>query len=92
MGWWQLLGEIAEASGGALVEPAEVVTDCPDHENNRILECASASGSMLIVSDDGDLIAMSPWRGTPVVTSEDFVKRTDAMRRSRRRQAASSRG
>src|SRR5437016_1303698 len=81
----QLIVEIAEASGGALVEPAEIVVDCPDHEDNRILECALASGSMLTVSDDRDLIAMSPWRGTPVVTSEDFVKRTDAMRRSRRR-------
>jgi predicted nucleic acid-binding protein len=81
----ELLVEIAEASGGGLVEPGETVTDCPDHEDNRILECAAASGSVLIVSDDTDLIAMSPWRGTPVVTSSEFVKRTDAMRRARRR-------
>jgi hypothetical protein len=27
---------------------------------------------------------MSPWRGTPVLTSKEFVQRTDAMRRSRR--------
>jgi predicted nucleic acid-binding protein len=81
----ELLVEIAEASGGGLVEPGETVTDCPDHEDNRILECAAASGSVLIVSDDTDLTAMSPWRGTPVVTSSEFVKRTDAMRRARRR-------
>ena len=81
----ELLVEIAEASGGGLVEPGETVTDCPDYEDNRILECAAASGSVLIVSDDTDLIAMSPWRGTPVVTSSEFVKRTDAMRRARRR-------
>lgn len=62
-----------------------MVADCPDHEDNRILECALASGSMLIVSDDVDLSSMSPWRGTPVVTSEEFVKRTDAMRRARKR-------
>lgn len=80
-----LLVEIAGASGGGLVEPAETVTDCPDHEDNRILECAAATGSMLIVSDDTDLTAMSPWRGTPAITSADFVKRTDAMRRARRR-------
>ena len=80
-----VLAEIADASGGGQIDPQGTVTDCPDHEDNRILECAAASGSVLIVSDDGDLLSMSPWRGTPVVTSGDFVKRTDAMRRSRRR-------
>lgn len=81
----ELLVEIAEASGGGLIEPGETVTDCPDHEDNRILECAAAGGSLLIVSDGTDLISMSPWRGTPVVTSGELVKRTDAMRRARRR-------
>jgi predicted nucleic acid-binding protein len=81
----ELLVEIAEASGGAVVTPGDMVTDCADYEDNRILECAAASGSMLIVSDDTDLTSMSPWRGTPVVTAEEFVKRTDAMRRGRRR-------
>lgn len=81
----ELLVEIADASGGGVVEPGETVVDCADHEDNRILECAAASGSVLIVSDDTDLLSMSPWRGTPVVTSAEFVKRTDAMRRARRR-------
>ncbi len=81
----ELVVEIAEASGGGLIEPTEIVTDCPDYEDNRILECAAASGSLLIVSDDTDLTSISPWRGTPIVTAADFVKRTDAMRRGRRR-------
>ncbi|MHB1712383.1 MAG: PIN domain-containing protein [Acidimicrobiales bacterium] len=80
-----VLAEIAEASGGAVIVPSIVVNDCPDHEDNRILECAGTSGSMLIVSDDLDLISMSSWRGTPIVSSGDFVKRTDAMRRRSRR-------
>lgn len=84
----ELLVEIAGASGGAVVQPGEAVTDCPDYEDNRILECAAASGSMLIVSDDTDLTSMSPWRGTPVVTSQEFVTRTDSMRRSQRREGA----
>lgn len=45
-----------------------------------LVEIAEASGGGLI-----DLTSMSPWRGTPVVTSGEFVKRTDAMRRARRR-------
>jgi predicted nucleic acid-binding protein len=81
----ELLVEVAEASGGAVVEPGDIVTDCADYEDNRILECAAASGSVLIVSDDTDLTSMSPWRGTPVLTAGEFVKRTDAMRRGRRR-------
>jgi len=48
-----------------------------------IVECAAASGSVLIVSDDTDLLSMSPWRGT--LTSGAFVKRTDIMRRGHRR-------
>jgi predicted nucleic acid-binding protein len=81
----ELLVAIAGASGGGVVEPDVVVADCADYEDNRILECAAASGSVLIVSDDADLTSMSPWRGTPVLTAAEFVKRTDAMRRARRR-------
>ncbi|MHB8451409.1 MAG: PIN domain-containing protein [Mycobacteriales bacterium] len=80
-----LLVEITDASGGGVITPVETVIDCPDHEDNRILECAAASGSVLIVSDDTDLISMSPWRAIPVLTSAEFVQRTDVMRRSRRR-------
>ena len=78
-----LLAEIAEASGGGVIEPSVTISDCPDYEDNRILECAAASGSLLIVSDDTDLLAMSPWRGTPVVSAARFVQRTDVMRRHR---------
>jgi predicted nucleic acid-binding protein len=81
----QVIVEIAEASGGAVIEPGTTITDCPDYEENRILECAAASGSVLIISDDTDLLSMSPWRGTPVLTSAAFVNRTDMMRRGRRR-------
>lgn len=80
-----LLLDIATASGGSLVESGETVVDCIDFEDNRILECAAASGSVLIVSDDHHLISMSPWRGTAIVNCAEFVKRTDVMRRARRR-------
>jgi predicted nucleic acid-binding protein len=79
-----VLVEIAEAGGDGLAKPTEAVTDGADYEDNRILGCAAASGSLLIVSDDTDLLSLSPWRGTPVLTSRDFVNRTDAMIRKRR--------
>lgn len=81
----QLIVEIAGASGGGVIEPTERTADCADFEDNRILQCAAASGSVLIVSDDADLTTMSPWRGVPVLSAAAFVKRTDAMRRGRRR-------
>lgn len=80
----EILVDVA-GGGVGMIQPTEVVTDCIDHEDNRILECAAASGSVLIVSDDRHLLEMSPWRGTPIVTSRDFVQRTDAARRRRPR-------
>lgn len=80
-----LLVELAEAAGGGVVEPSTTVTDCPDHEDNRILELALASQALLIVSTDTDLLALSPWRGTPVVSPREFAGRVDVMRRGRRR-------
>jgi predicted nucleic acid-binding protein len=81
----EVLLRIARDSGGDAIEPGLIVSDCPDFEDNRILECAAASGSVLIVSDDTDLLSMSPWRGTPVLTSKAFVTRTDVARRGVRR-------
>jgi hypothetical protein len=81
----ELLVNVARASGGDVLEPATVVTDCPDHEDNRILECALAAGAVLVVTDDDDLLHLSPWRGIPIVTSAEFVARVDAVRRARRR-------
>ncbi len=81
----QVLREIADSSGGGIIEPDTRVNDCPDYEDNRILELALASGSILIVSDDGDLLTMSPWRGIPIIRPSEFAGRVDAMRRARRR-------
>lgn len=81
----EVLVDIADASGGGVCDPSDVVTDCADFEDNRILECAQASGSALIVSNDVDLISMSPWRGTPILHVSDFIKRVDVARRRVRR-------
>jgi hypothetical protein len=81
----EVLAAIAAASGDGIVEPKAAVTDCPDHEDNRILECVLACGAVLIVSDDDHLLRLSPWRGTAVLTSAEFVGRVDAARRAGRR-------
>jgi predicted nucleic acid-binding protein len=85
----RVLTEIAEGSGGGIAEPEVQVNDRPDYEDNRILELALASGSILIVSDDGELLTMSPWRGIPIIRPSEFAGRVDAMRRARRRGSSS---
>jgi predicted nucleic acid-binding protein len=85
LGYARVLTDVASRSGGGVVEPEIGVDDCPDYEDNRILELAFASGSVLIVSNDADLLTMSPWRGIPVVSPREFAGRVDAMRRARRR-------
>ncbi len=78
--------KISAKSGGHIVDPAMTVTDSRDWEDNRILELAEATGAFLIVSDDKDLQAMSPWRGIPVMGSRAFALRVDAMRRAAQHQ------
>ena len=80
------LEEISEESGGGIVEPDFVITDCPDYEDNRILEAAWASQAVLIVANDKDLVedTPNPWRGTPIIRPREFVARVDAARRAGR--------
>ena len=59
--------------------------DCPDHEDNLILDLAVEVGALLIVSNDTDLLSMSPWRGTPVIEPAAFAAKVNAMRRHARR-------
>lgn len=80
-----VLVEVAEASGGGELEPAVPVSDCPDHEDNRVLELALACAADLIVSDDAHLTHMSPWRGIPILRPKEFASRVDAARRATRR-------
>lgn len=79
-----ILVEMAEASGGDVLVPPRTVHDCPDHEDNLVLDLAAEVGALLIVSEDADLTSMSPWRGVPVLRAREFAGRVDAMRRHRR--------
>lgn len=81
----EILGEIADTSGGGVLDPPRTVHDCADHVDNLILDLAADVGALLIVSDDTDLTSMSPWRGTPILRPAQFAARVDAMRQGRRR-------
>ncbi|HET9898616.1 MAG TPA: hypothetical protein VFQ44_27145 [Streptosporangiaceae bacterium] len=81
----RVLTEMADASGGGIIDPPQTVRDCPGWEYNRILDLAVAVGAFLIVSADADLTSMSPWRGRPIVEPPQFASLVDASRRARRR-------
>ena len=81
----QVLAEMSEASGGGITDPPQAVGDCPDWEDNRILDLAAAFGAFLIVSADVDLTSMSPWRGRPIIEPPQFASMVDASRWARRR-------
>jgi hypothetical protein len=76
------LAEMAEASGGGIIDPPQTVGDW---EDNRILDLAAAVGAFLVVSADADLTSMSPWRGRPIIEPSQFASMVDASRRARRR-------
>jgi len=80
-----VLLEVADHSGGGIVDPPAVVTDGRDHEDNRILDLVVEVGALLVVSEDTDLTSMSPWRGTPILRPREFAAKVDGMRRHRRR-------
>ncbi len=81
----EILRQMSEDSGGDVLVPPRTVHDCSDHEDNLVLDLAAEVGAMLIVSEDIDLTAMSPWRGVPVLRAREFTSRVDGMRRHSRR-------
>ncbi len=73
------------SGGGVLDEVPRTVHDCADQEDNLILDLAAEVGALIMVSNDTDLLSMSPWRGTPIIEPTAFAAKVDAMRRHARR-------
>ena len=67
-----VLVEIANRSGGGVVDPPRTVHVNRDHEDNLIIDLAAEVDARLIVSNDTDLTSMPLWRGTPVVRPTAF--------------------
>lgn len=56
-----------------LVDVADVVTKCRDAKDNKFLELAVTGYAACIVSGDGDLLVLHPFRGIPIVTPQAFL-------------------
>lgn len=61
--------------GALRFAPTERVRDCRDPTDGKYLELALAAGAEAIVSSDGDLLALDPWRGVRIVTAAAYVVR-----------------
>jgi putative PIN family toxin of toxin-antitoxin system len=56
--------------------PTERVFSCRDPKDNIYLELASTAGAEAIVSSDGDLLALHPWRGVRILRPAEYLAET----------------
>ena len=54
--------------------PVETITDCRDPDDNKFLELAVSGGADVIISGDGDLLVLHPFRNIPVLSPADFLE------------------
>jgi predicted nucleic acid-binding protein len=55
------------------VEIEQSVHVCRDPRDNKFLELAVGGGASFVISGDADLLALSPFRGIPILTPADFL-------------------
>jgi putative PIN family toxin of toxin-antitoxin system len=69
-----LIAEIEDLAD--LVEPGERINAIRDDpEDNRVLECAVASGASVIVSGDSHLLALRTFDQMSIMNSDEFLRR-----------------
>jgi uncharacterized protein len=66
------LGEVLAAA--ELVPITERIVACRDPKDDKFLELAVNGRADLIVSGDADLLALSPFRGIPIITPAAYAQ------------------
>jgi putative PIN family toxin of toxin-antitoxin system len=56
------------------VAPQQTIADCSDPDDNRILECALDANATVIVTGDGHLLKLHPYRGILILTPKQFLE------------------
>lgn len=57
-----------------LISPDEIITDCVDPDDNRVLECALGGNARVIVTGDSHLLRLDPYRGIAILTAQRFLE------------------
>jgi len=57
------------------VDPQCTVSDCPDPDDNRVLECAIEAKATFIVTGDEHLLALDPYREIAILSPRHFLDR-----------------
>jgi len=57
------------------VDPQCTVSDCPDPDDNRVLECAIEAKAAFTVTGDEHLLALDPYRGIAILSPREFLDR-----------------
>lgn len=53
--------------------PSVTVADCRDPKDDKYLELALAAHASLLISSDGDLLSLHPWRGVPILRPAEYL-------------------
>ena len=51
----------------------QVVRECRDPRDDKFLEVALNGRADVIVTGDGDVLAMNPWRGIAILSPKDYL-------------------
>ncbi len=55
------------------VEPTEEIRLCRDRKDDKFLELAIGGNADFVISGDGDLLSLHPFRGISIMTSAEFL-------------------
>jgi len=57
-----------------VIETTSRITDCPDPKDNKFLELAVDGNATHIISGDGDLLDMNPYRNIAIISATEFMQ------------------
>lgn len=63
------------AEKAIITTPMTKIDECRDSKDNKVLESAIASKADGIVTGDGDLLVLNPFRSIEITRVRDFIKR-----------------
>jgi putative PIN family toxin of toxin-antitoxin system len=57
-----------------IIKPTNPLKVCRDPKDDAVLECALAGGVSSVITGDGDLLTLDPFRGIRLMSPKDFLE------------------